>query len=181
MSSERTLSGDTPLGSVRAEESSQRTHSQTMSVVQEESGKHWRRVQLGSQHVESLQRKYGVSMQIVSYQGERPCSEIEAALVLCRYYFGVQVAVMAAETAVGTVKGKLYWREREWLMVKDRRKRALAAEEMAAAEKGQEARENEAASDKASAGRRSQNFSTVRRRHGIGSTKGEWRLRRELE
>ena len=56
VTSERTLPGenDSPPGSVRAEESSQRKHSETrMSLIQEERGKHWRRVQLGSQHVDS--------------------------------------------------------------------------------------------------------------------------------
>ena len=57
-------------------------------------------MQLGLQRVESLKRKYRVSMQIVSYQSERPCSETEASLMLCRYYFGVEVAVMEAEAAV---------------------------------------------------------------------------------
>ena len=88
MISERTLRGenDPPPGSVRAEESSQRKHSETrMSMTQKEWGKQWRRVQLGLQHVESLKRKHGVSMQIVSYQDERPCSESEAVLLLCRY------------------------------------------------------------------------------------------------
>ena len=93
-------------------------------------------------------RKYGVDMQIVSYQDERPCSEIEASLVLCRYYVGVQVAVMAAKVAVEADKGEIYWREREWRMVKARRKRVLAAEEKAAADAKQAARENETASER---------------------------------
>ena len=50
-------------------------------------------------------------MQIVSYQDERPCSEIEASVILCRYYLGVQVAVKAAEAAVEAAKGDVYWRE----------------------------------------------------------------------
>ena len=100
-------------------------------------------------HVESLKRKYGVSMQVVSYQSERPCSEIEASVILCRYYLGVQVAVKAAEAAVEAAKGDVYWRDREWRMVKARRKRVLAAEEKAAAEAAQAARENETASAKA--------------------------------
>ena len=92
-------------------------------------------------HVESLKRKYGVSMQVVSYQSERPCSEIEASVILCRYYLGVQVAVKAAEAAVEAAKGDVYWRDREWRMVKARRKRVLAAEEKAAAAAAQAARE----------------------------------------
>lgn len=86
MTSERTLPGgnDSTPGSVCAEESSQRKHSETRtSMLQKEWGKHWRRVQLGLQHIESLKRKYGVSMQIVRMD-ERPCSESEAALLLCR-------------------------------------------------------------------------------------------------
>ena len=86
-----------------------------MSVMQEEWGVHWREVNLGSQHVESLKRKYGVSMQIVSYQEQMPCSESEAALILYRYYFAAQVAVMATEAAVfrAVFKGVSYCRERE--------------------------------------------------------------------
>ena len=55
---------------------------------------------------------------------------------------------MAAEAAVEAVKGEVYWREREWRMVKARRKRVLAAAEEAAAEARQAARENGAASEK---------------------------------
>ena len=80
-------------------------------------------------------------MQVVSYQSERPCSEIEASVILCRYYLGVQVAVKAAEAAVEAAKGDVYWRDREWRMVKARRKRVLAAEEKAAAAAAQAARE----------------------------------------
>ena len=78
-------------------------------------------------------------MQIVSYQDERPCSESEAALLLCRYYLGVQVAVMAAEAAVGNAKGELWWREREWQPVKGRRrefKRVAAGERQEEADSG---------------------------------------------
>ena len=108
-------------------------------------GVHWQEVKLGSQHVESLKRKYGVSMQIVSYQ--RACSESDAALILCRYYLGAQVAVMAAKAAAfrAVFRGEVYWRERERRMLKDKRKQVLAAEEMTATET-QSARMNGAAS-----------------------------------
>ena len=56
---------------------------------------------------------------------------------------------MAAEAAARNIKSELCWREREWRMVKYRRKRVLAAEEMTAAEARQTARENRAASEKA--------------------------------
>ena len=69
--------------------------------------------------------------------------------MLCRYYFGVEVAIMAAEAAARCVKGEVYWREKEWRMVKYIRKRVLAAEEMTATEARHAARENRAASERA--------------------------------
>ena len=83
---------------------------------------------------------------------------------------------MAAEAAVEAVKGEVYWREREWRMAKARRKRVLTAEEKAAAEARQAARENGAAGEK-----EVRKFSTVRLGHGKESTRGGWRLRRGFE
>ena len=56
---------------------------------------------------------------------------------------------MTAKAAVRYVKGELHWREKEWRMVKYRRKCVLAAEERTATEARHAARENRAASEKA--------------------------------